>query len=69
MSEGLGLSHAHEAWTTLKASFFHRSKTRELQLKDELQLIQQGSKSMAEFSQLFKGICDQLAARIKSIGS
>ena len=62
MSEVLGLSHAHEAWTTLEASFSHRSKTRELQLKDELQLMQWGSKFVAEFSRLFKGICDQLAA-------
>ena len=37
MSEVLGLSHAHKAWTTLEAFFSHRSKTRELQLKDELQ--------------------------------
>ena len=62
MSEVLGLSHAHEAWTTLEAFFSNRSKTRELQLKDELQLIQQGSKSIAEFSRLFKGLCDQLTA-------
>ncbi|KAJ0024683.1 hypothetical protein Pint_06793 [Pistacia integerrima] len=62
MGEVLGLSHAHEAWTTLEASFSHRSKTRELQLKEELQLMQRGSKSVAEFSHLFKGICDQLAA-------
>ena len=39
MSEVLGLSHAHAAWTTLEASFSHRSKTRELQLKDDLQLM------------------------------
>jgi len=62
MSEVLGLKHAHEAWTTLEASFSNRSKTRELQLKDELQLMQRGSKSVAEFSRLFKGLCDQLAA-------
>ena len=62
MSEVLGLSHAHEAWTILEASFSHRSKTRELQLNDELQLMQRGSKSVVEFSRLFKGICDQLAA-------
>ncbi|KAL6347067.1 hypothetical protein AAG906_012318 [Vitis piasezkii] len=62
MSEVLGLSHAHEAWTTLEAPFSHRSKTRELQLKDELQLMQRGSKSVAEFSRLFKGLYDQLAA-------
>ena len=62
MSEVLGLKHAHEAWTTLDASFSNRLKTRELQLKDELQLMQRGSKSVAEFSRLFKGLCDQLAA-------
>ncbi|WKA07359.1 hypothetical protein VitviT2T_025199 [Vitis vinifera] len=62
MSEVLGLSHAHEAWTTLEASFSHRSKTRELQLKDELQLMQRGSKSVAEFSRLSKRLYDQLAA-------
>jgi len=62
MSEVLGLKHAHEAWTALEASFSHRSKTRELQLKDELQLMQRGSKSVAEFSRLYKGLCDQPAA-------
>jgi alpha-N-arabinofuranosidase len=62
MSEVLGLKHAHEAWTALEASFSHRLKTRELQLKDELQLMQRGSKSVAEFSRLFQGLCDQLTA-------
>ena len=61
MSEVFGLKHAHKAWTTLEAFFSHKSKTRELQLKDELQLMQRGSKSMAEFSRLFKGLFDQLA--------
>ncbi|KAL9659143.1 hypothetical protein QQ045_018701 [Rhodiola kirilowii] len=60
--EVLGLSHAHEAWRTLEASFSHRSKSRELHLKDELQLMQRGSKSIVEFARLFKGNCDQLAA-------
>ncbi|RVW68246.1 Retrovirus-related Pol polyprotein from transposon RE1 [Vitis vinifera] len=62
MGEILGLSHAHEALTTLEASFSHKSKTRELQLKDELQLMQRGLKSIAEFSRLFKGLYDQLTA-------
>jgi hypothetical protein len=61
MSQVFGLKHAHEAWTTLEAFFSHRFKTRELQLKDELQLMQRGSKSVAEFSRLFNGLCDQLA--------
>nr|TKR98393.1 hypothetical protein D5086_0000203370 [Populus alba] len=62
MSEVLGLQHSYEAWQVLEASFSNRSKTRELQLKDELQLMQRGSRSIAEFSRLFKGLCDQLAA-------
>ena len=43
MSEVLGLRHSHEAWRALEVSFSHRSKTRELQLNDELQLMQRGS--------------------------
>ncbi|KAL6330225.1 hypothetical protein AAG906_040147 [Vitis piasezkii] len=39
MSEVLGFHHSHEAWHALEVSFSHRSKTRELQLKDELQLM------------------------------
>ena len=50
MSEVLGLQHSHEAWQVLEASFSNKSKTRELQLKDELQLMQRGSRSIAEFS-------------------
>ena len=61
MSQVFGLKHAHEAWTTLEAFFSHRFKTRELQLKDELQLMQRGSKSVAEFSRLFNGLFCQLA--------
>ncbi|GFS35858.1 hypothetical protein Acr_00g0042540 [Actinidia rufa] len=61
MSEVLGLNHAHKAWTTLEAFFSHRSKTRELQLKDEFQLMHRGSKFVSDFSRLFKGICHQLA--------
>ena len=62
MSQVLGFRHSHEAWHALEVSFSHRSKTRELQLKDELQLMHRGSQSIAEFSHTFKGLCDQLAA-------
>ena len=62
MSEVLGLCHSHEAWHALEVSFSHRSKTRELQVKDELQLMQRDSQSIVEFSRTFKGLCDQLAA-------
>ena len=43
MSEVLGLRHSHEAWRALEVSFSHRSKTRALQLNDELQLMQRNS--------------------------
>eukprot|EP00261_Vitis_vinifera_P016957 XP_010646393.1 PREDICTED: uncharacterized protein LOC104878191 [Vitis vinifera] len=62
MSEVLGFRHSHEAWHALEVSFSHRSKTRELQLNDELQLMHRGSQSIAEFSRTFKGLCNQLAA-------
>ncbi|RVW18883.1 putative mitochondrial protein [Vitis vinifera] len=62
MSEVLGLRHSHEAWRALEVSFSSRLKTCELQLKDELQLMQRGFQSIAEFSHTFKGLCDQLAA-------
>ncbi|RVW91359.1 Retrovirus-related Pol polyprotein from transposon RE1 [Vitis vinifera] len=62
MSEVLGFCHSHEAWHALEVSFSHRSKTRELQLKDELQLTHHGSQSIAKFSRTFKGLYDQLAA-------
>ncbi|XP_034677740.1 uncharacterized protein LOC117908206 [Vitis riparia] len=62
MSEVLGLRHSHEAWCALEVSFLYRSKTCELQLKDELQLMQRGSQFVVEFSHTFKGLCDQLAA-------
>ena len=61
MSEVLGLRHSHEAWRALEVSFSSRLKTCELQLKDELQLMQRGFQSIAEFSRTFKGLCDQLA--------
>ena len=59
MSEVLGLRHSHEAWRALEVSFSHRTKTHELELKDELQLMQRGSHPIAEFSCTFKGFCDR----------
>ena len=45
MSEIVGLMSSCETWQALKASFSHKSKTQELQLKDELQLIKKGTES------------------------
>ncbi|KAF3970010.1 hypothetical protein CMV_006245 [Castanea mollissima] len=62
MSEIVGLTSSCETWQALEASFSHKSKTRELQLKDELQLIKKGTRSVAEYSRAFKTVCDQLSA-------
>ena len=40
--------------------FSHHLKTRELRLKDELQLMKRGTKPIAEYARAFKIICDQL---------
>ncbi|RVX04649.1 hypothetical protein CK203_023365 [Vitis vinifera] len=56
---------AYISWLTTDQtllSLLYSSLTEESMSEDELQLIQQGSKSVAEFSQLFKGLYDQLTA-------
>lgn len=62
MAEVVNSSIARDAWLTLEASFSHSSKTREIQLKDELQLMQRGSRSVAEYARSFRSLCDQLSA-------
>uniref|UniRef100_A0A2N9G1B4 Uncharacterized protein n=1 Tax=Fagus sylvatica TaxID=28930 RepID=A0A2N9G1B4_FAGSY len=49
-------------WSTLETTFSHRSKSRELRLKDELQHIKKDAKTIVEYSHEFKSVCDQLAA-------
>nr|TKR91207.1 uncharacterized protein D5086_0000225630 [Populus alba] len=44
MVEVVDCSSARDAWLALEASFSHSSKTREIQLKDELQLMQRDYK-------------------------
>ncbi|XP_035542092.1 uncharacterized protein LOC118344799 [Juglans regia] len=46
----------------LEASFSDKSKTREIQIKDELQVMNKGTRSFGEYSQAFKTLCDQLHA-------
>lgn len=62
MAEVLGCSSSRAVWLALEAAFSHRSKTRELRLKDDLQLVKKGSRSVSEYGRQFKSICDQLAA-------
>ena len=60
MSEIVGLMSSYETWQALESPFSHKSKTRELQLKGELQIIKKGTKSVVEYSRAFKTVCDQL---------
>ncbi|KAJ0076123.1 hypothetical protein Patl1_34383 [Pistacia atlantica] len=62
MTEVLGLTIAHAVWLALENSFSHISKTRELHIKDDLQLIKRGTRSVTEYSCSFKALCDQLTA-------
>ena len=58
----VGLSTAREVWLALENTFSHHSKTRELRLKDDLQLLKRGTKPVAEYASTFKTLCDQLHA-------
>lgn len=62
MVEVLGLTTARDVWLALETSFSHCSKTCELHLKDELQLIKRGTHIVSEYSHYFKALCDQLSA-------
>ncbi|KAE8701309.1 hypothetical protein F3Y22_tig00110548pilonHSYRG00747 [Hibiscus syriacus] len=62
MAEVVDCSTSCDAWLALEASFSHSSKTREIQLKDELQLMQRGSRGVAEYARSFRSLCDQLSA-------
>lgn len=62
MAKVVGLSTAHDVWLALKNTFSHRSQARELQLKDNLQLMKSGSKSVTDHAHAFKALHDQLHA-------
>ena len=62
MAEVLGLTIARDVWIALENSFSHISKARELQIKDELQLLKRENRSVTEYSCSFKALCDQLNA-------
>ncbi|RVW83999.1 Retrovirus-related Pol polyprotein from transposon RE1 [Vitis vinifera] len=67
MAEVLGLTIARDVWLALENSFSHISKTRELRIKDDLQLIKRGTRSVTEYSRSFKALCDQLTAMGRSV--
>ena len=60
MAEVVGLTTSREVWLTLENTFNHRSKAREICLKDDLQLMKRGTQTVKEYARAFKAICDQL---------
>ncbi|KAJ0102057.1 hypothetical protein Patl1_05000 [Pistacia atlantica] len=62
MAEVVGLSTSREVWLTLENTFSHRSKARKIRLKDDLQSMKRGPRSVSEFSRAFKALCNQVHA-------
>ncbi|KAF5462068.1 hypothetical protein F2P56_018108 [Juglans regia] len=62
LSITIGLTTSRDVWNSLETAFSHKSKVRELQIKDELHLMKRGSCSVSEYSRVFKAHCDQLSA-------
>jgi len=62
LSVVIGLTTSKDVWTALEIALSHKSKARELQIKDELHLMKHGSRSVVEYSCAFKSHCDQLSA-------
>ncbi|KZV27403.1 hypothetical protein F511_02512 [Dorcoceras hygrometricum] len=58
----VGCTIAQSVWLALENHFSHQSKPREFHLKDQLQSLKKGDKSVSEFGRDFKLICDQLSA-------
>ncbi|XP_058106958.1 uncharacterized protein LOC131250692 [Magnolia sinica] len=62
MAKVVGLSTSREVWLSLENTFSHQSKAREIHLKDDLQLMKCGTRSVTEYARAFKALCDQLYA-------
>ncbi|KAF8369430.1 hypothetical protein HHK36_032559 [Tetracentron sinense] len=62
MSLTLDRQTAHEVWQIVEELFAHKSKNRELHLREELQLLKREALSVSEHVRKFRAICDQLSA-------
>ena len=62
MAEVVGLSTSREVWTALENTFSHRSKAREMHLKDDLQLMKHSTRPVIAYARAFKALCDQFHA-------
>ena len=62
MAKVVELSTSREVWVALENTFSHRSKAREIRLKDDLQLMKRGARFVSEYARAFKALCNQLHA-------
>uniref|UniRef100_A0A2N9GL36 Uncharacterized protein n=1 Tax=Fagus sylvatica TaxID=28930 RepID=A0A2N9GL36_FAGSY len=53
MAEVVGLTTSREVWIALENTFSHRSKAREIRLKDNLQLMKRGTRSVSDLGSEF----------------
>jgi len=69
MAEVVGLSISHKVWTALENTFSHHCKAREIRLKDDLQLMKRGTRTVTTYAHVFKALYDQLhAIQLHAIG-
>jgi hypothetical protein len=52
---------SHEAWKKLSILYASKSRTRAMQLKEELTLIQGGNRSISEYLHTIKSLADEIA--------
>ncbi|CAH9137250.1 unnamed protein product, partial [Cuscuta epithymum] len=62
MSQTLGCTTSAQVWAALASAFSLSSKSREIQLRDELQQLRRGSRTVTDYGNLFHTYCEQLAA-------
>ena len=67
VSSVYGLDTSHQAWTSLAARYAYESKSRVSHLKQQLQSLQQGSKTCTKYMKLAKELVDELATMKKPV--
>ena len=63
----VGCSTAKEMWEFLEEAYRKATNDKEFQLKQQLQSVKLGTKTIDEYIKEFKGICDGLAAIHKPV--
>ncbi|XP_075088534.1 uncharacterized protein LOC142170506 [Nicotiana tabacum] len=58
----IGCTSAKQIWQSFEDNYLQASKDKEFQLKQQIQSIKMGSKTVDEYIKEFKGICDSLTA-------